>query len=44
MELPLNEKEISDIVNKKLAYVILETENNPISYIKLNDNKSGKRK
>ncbi|HAB67074.1 MAG TPA: hypothetical protein DCE23_06880 [Firmicutes bacterium] len=36
----LSEKEISDAINKKLAYIIVELEHNPISYInvgKLNE-------
>ncbi len=31
----LSEGEISDLVNRKLAYIILELEHNPINYIKV---------
>lgn len=37
----LTEKEIKNIINKKLAYIIVELEHNPISYIKY-DKKTGK--
>lgn len=30
----LSEKEISDLINKKLAYIIVELEHSPASYIK----------
>lgn len=29
----LSEKEISDLINKKLAYIIVELEHSPTSYI-----------
>lgn len=29
----LSEKEISDLINKKLAYIIVELEHSPASYI-----------
>lgn len=31
----LSEKEIGDIINKKLAKIIVELEHNPVSYIKV---------
>ncbi len=31
----LSEEEISNIINKKLAYIIVELEHNPVSYIKV---------
>lgn len=34
----LSEKEIKDIINRKLAYIIVELEHNPVSYIKINKN------
>ncbi len=33
----LSEEEISNIINKKLAYIIVELEHNPVSYIKINN-------
>ena len=37
----LSEEEISDLINKKLAYIIVELEHNPVSYLKF-DKKTGK--
>lgn len=31
----LTEKEISDVINRKLAYIIIELEHNPVNYIKM---------
>lgn len=31
----LSEEDISNIINKKLAYIIVELEHNPVSYIKV---------
>ena len=29
------EEEIGDVINRKLAYIIIELEHNPVNYIKL---------
>ena len=34
----LSEDEISDLINKKLAYIIVEMEHNPVSYLKFDKN------
>lgn len=34
----LSEKEIKKAINKKLAYIIVELEHNPVSYIKVEKN------
>lgn len=31
----LSEKEIKKVINRKLAYIIVELEHNPVSYIKV---------
>lgn len=35
----LSEEEISNVINRKLAYIIVELEHNPVSYIKIEKNK-----
>lgn len=34
----LSEKEIKKAINRKLAYIIVELEHNPVSYIKVEKN------
>lgn len=34
----LSEEEISDVINRKLAYIIVELEHNPVNYIKIEKN------
>lgn len=33
IDINLSEKEISDLINKKLAYIIIELEHNPANYV-----------
>lgn len=37
----LSEDEISDIINRKLAYIIVELEHNPVSYINVKNKVEG---
>ena len=34
----MTEEEISNAINRKLAYIIVELEHNPVNYIKLEEN------
>ena len=34
----MSEEEISNAINRKLAYIIVELEHNPVNYIKLEEN------